>query len=181
MRRMQFKKPFRQVLCDNTKALEQLALLHGVSATGQQHIAEMRAEVDQREAKAAARKPRAKAGSDGRTIEATVNKEIEAAAKLLGVVLWRNTRGQVLLPNGGRLTYGVGPNGASDYIGYRVVRITQDMVGKRIAQFLAVESKRPGENATEAQAAFAEMVATDGGQSGVAHSGEEALGILRKK
>lgn len=177
MRRMQFKKPFRQVLSDNTKALEQLALLHGVSATGQQHIDEMRAEVDKRNAV----KPRAKPGADGRKLESEVNKEIEAAAKLLGVRLWRNNRGQVELPSGGRLTYGVGPNGASDYIGYRVVRITADMVGRRIAQFLAVESKRPGENATEAQAAFASLVLEDGGQSGVAHSGEEAIWILRNK
>lgn len=172
-----FKKPFRQILRDNTKAMEALALQHGVSKAGQQHIDELRAEVD---AKDAAYKPRAAPGSDGRKLESDVNREIQQAAKLFdNVRLWRNNRGQVELPSGGRLTYGVGPNGASDFIGYRRIRITQEMVGSVVAQFLCIESKRPGEKPTLEQQRFNDSVFADGGQSGVAHSGVEAIAVIR--
>lgn len=124
------------------------------------------------------RKP---AGSDGRKLERDVNAEITKVAKMFhNVKLWRNNRGQVMLPNGGRLTYGVGPNGAADFIGYRTITVTSDMIGEQIAQFLCIESKRPGENATNEQMDFAADVYADGGRSGVAHSGIEAIAIMRK-
>ena len=125
------------------------------------------------------RKPRAPSQPSLLPMERDVNKEIEREARRFdNVKLWRNNRGQVMLPNGGRLTYGVGPNGASDFIGYRRVTITQDMVGRYIAQFLCVESKRPTKRGTDDQLEFIARVENDGGVGGVAHSGEEALRIF---
>ena len=51
--------------------------------------------------------------------------------------MYRNSRGAVKLPNGGMLTYGVGPNGGSDWLGYQSVLVTEDMVGRTIAVFVA--------------------------------------------
>lgn len=115
-----------------------------------------------------------------KTPERKVNEEIRDTAKeLRHVKLWRNNRGQVQLPNGGALRYGVGPNGASDWIGFRTVEITADMVGQHFAQFVAVESKAPKKNATQEQSDFIDTVLEAGGIAGVAHSGCELRGILK--
>ena len=56
-------------------------------------------------------KPRVKSDAIS---EADVNADIREWSKSQPlVVLYRNNRGSVQLPNGGMLTYGVGPNGAS--------------------------------------------------------------------
>ena len=115
------------------------------------------------------------------TAERDVSKQIQDVAKQFdNVKLWRNNRGQVMLDNGARIAYGVGPNGASDFIGYRRITITADMVGQSIAQFLAVEAKRPGAKPRPEQSEFIERINQDGGRAGVATSPEEALRILRR-
>ena len=95
------------------------------------------------------------------------------------IELYRNSRGSVILDNGGRLTYGLGPNGASDLIGYRTLTITPDMVGRTIAQFVAIEAKRPGAEARDDQAEFLARIDKAGGVAGVAHSAEELQAIIQ--
>lgn len=59
--------------------------------------------------------------------------------------------------------------GSSDLIGWRPVTITPDMVGRTIAQFVAVEAKSDGyRTVTEEQGAFLEAVARAGGYAAVA-------------
>lgn len=53
-----------------------------------------------------------------------------------------NHSGTVVLKFARRLKAGCGPDGMSDYIGWRQVTITLDMVGSTIAQFCAAEIKR---------------------------------------
>lgn len=55
-----------------------------------------------------------------------------------GIVVWKNPRG---FDHEKKIKYGVGPNGASDLIGFESVIITPDMVGQKIARFIAPESK----------------------------------------
>jgi hypothetical protein len=111
--------------------------------------------------------------------EADVNSEIRRVAQQRkDVALWRNTRGQVMLESGGRITYGVGPNGASDWIGYRAVVVTPDMVGTTVAVFVAIEAKRPGEDMRDDQREFVAEIIANGGIAGVAHSAAEAAEIL---
>ena len=101
------------------------------------------------------------------------------ALKPLNTDYWRNTRGRYLHHQSGQwISYGLGPNGASDCIGYRVIRITPDMVGKRVAQFLAIETKAPGEQSTEDQDAFIDNIRAAGGCAGVVYSVEEAARLL---
>jgi hypothetical protein len=62
------------------------------------------------------------------------------------------------------MRYGVGPNGAADWIGYRVVVVTPSMVGCEIAQFVAVEAKAPDvPTIDDAQERFLDRVAKAGG------------------
>lgn len=81
----------------------------------------------------------------------------------LNLQLWRNTRGCYQDRRGQWITYGVGPNGASDTIGYRVIRVTPAHVGKRLAQFCAFEVKRAGETLNDKQEAFIGNINAAGG------------------
>lgn len=79
-----------------------------------------------------------------RISEADVNDTIrEFSAQRDDIVLWRNNRGLAQGATGAPVRYGVGPNGSSDWIGYRRIVISPDMVGQILAQFIAVEAKAP--------------------------------------
>lgn len=110
----------------------------------------------------------------GTVYEADVNRAIAAwAKKTPRLKLWRNSRGTAELPNGGRFTFGVGPAGAADWLGYRTVVITDEMVGRHVPVFLAIEAKRPGEDPTEDQYKFLTEIQFDGGLSGCARSADD--------
>jgi hypothetical protein len=53
--------------------------------------------------------------------------------------------------------------GSGDYIGWKTVTITPDMVGKKIAQFLSVEVKTETGVRSEEQKNWAEIVRFNGG------------------
>ncbi len=93
--------------------------------------------------------------------------------------LFRNNVGQYQDGAGNWVRYGVGGPGASDLLGWLQVVITPEMVGMTIAQFLAIEVKQPGKDATDDQATFGRMVSDAGGLFGVAHSPEEAESIIK--
>ena len=61
--------------------------------------------------------------------------------------------GNVFIERARRIRYGL-MNGSSDLIGIRVVTITQDMVGKKIGQFMGVEVKTEKGLEKEAQQKF---------------------------
>lgn len=112
--------------------------------------------------------------------EAQVNGDIREMQRYKpGARLYRNNIGTVELPGGQMLRYGVGPHpGASDWIGWRTMTITPEMIGQTVAVFCAVESKRPGNGPTPDQQKFIDTVRAAGGRAGVAHSANEAEEIL---
>jgi hypothetical protein len=111
-------------------------------------------------------------------LEAAVNNDIyETFKHRSDVKLYRNNRGVAVYGNK-QVAYGVGPKGGSDWIGYRRVFITAEMIGSFIAQFVALEAKRPGETADDNQQRFIDKVKADGGCAGVASSAEEALEVI---
>jgi len=119
-----------------------------------------------------------KPGSDGRVLESAINDAIYQAAKVAPhVKLYRNNRGVAVYGNK-QVAYGVGPRGGSDWIGYKRVFITSDMIGSFVAVFVAIEAKRPGEKADDNQQRFIDEVLSAGGCAGVATSGEQALELL---
>lgn len=74
----------------------------------------------------------------------------------------------VQLSGARRVAFGVCHPGGSDLIGWRPLRITQDMVGQTFAQFVAVECKTPGDKERPEQKQFLCNVAASGGIAAVA-------------
>lgn len=94
---------------------------------------------------------------------------------------WQGTavrlkNGDVLLHNPRRVVYGLCP-GSSDLIGWRTVEVTPEMVGRKLAVFVAVEAKTVRGRASEEQQAFLQAVRAAGGIGVVARSpdGVEAM------
>jgi hypothetical protein len=93
------------------------------------------------------------------------------------VRMWRNNVGAYPLANGGFLRYGL-CNGSADFIGLRSLIVTPGMVGKRVAVFLAIESKAPGNDAEDHQETWLTEVRDAGAIAGVARNAEEAEQLL---
>jgi hypothetical protein len=117
---------------------------------------------------AASRKTRSDKGKSQK--ETTwLNKLLSPFTKLIreawpvgSVLLRRNNNGAWKRPDGSWLHYGLG-QGTSDYIGFKSVIITTDMLGKRIAVFTAVEGKRDGVELGHYQSSFLKTVIENGG------------------
>lgn len=93
----------------------------------------------------------------------------------LGPHLWSD--GCVVIKNPQRVTYGL-CEGSSDLIGWRSRLITEDMVGKKFAQFVAIEVKSPTGKTNKTQEAFIKTVRESGGLAGIAKSEGDAVQIL---
>lgn len=85
--------------------------------------------------------------------------------------------GSILIKNPRLLHAGL-CKGSSDLIGWRSITVTPEMVGLRVALFLAVEVKTPRGRPTSEQVNFLHRVQADGGMAGIARSVEDALGII---
>lgn len=79
-----------------------------------------------------------------------------------GVVLFRNQVGKYRLEDGRYLSSGLCV-GSSDLIGWTSIAITQEMVGKRIAVFTAIECKSEKGRASKEQDNFLKRVSDAGG------------------
>ena len=76
-----------------------------------------------------------------------------------------------------KITFGLQP-GSADLIGWRTLRITPDMVGRDIAQFVSIEVKRPGGKLSDAQRNWRFRVHDAGGFALVTDSPNSALACL---
>lgn len=94
-----------------------------------------------------------------------------------GGVVFRNNVGLAVYPDGTRVRYGLAP-GSSDLIGWRSVEITPEMVGQRVAVFVAVEVKTATGRATPQQLNFIAQVQQAGGIAAIVRSAEEARGLF---
>lgn len=104
------------------------------------------------------------------TTEKDVERTLILHASQIGSTLFKNNVGMYEDSRGNVIKYGL-CNGSSDLIGWTPVTITEDMVGKRIAVFTAVEVKKNKNGkykATEEQKAFISAVLRNGGYAGVA-------------
>ncbi|RTL42719.1 MAG: hypothetical protein EKK48_12095 [Candidatus Melainabacteria bacterium] len=102
---------------------------------------------------------------------------LESAVKILGLKCLRhlpwvvkmltNARGVAYVKRGGvyeQRAFGCGPNGTSDQLGWRELIITPDMVGRKVAQFVAFEFKQDLKSKpTKKQANFISEVKAAGG------------------
>ncbi len=94
------------------------------------------------------------------------------------VRLFRNTVGVAVFPDGSRVAYGLSP-GSSDIIGWQSVEVTQDMVGQKLAVFVAIEAKAEKGRVSPHQQQFIETVKQFGGIAGVARSPKEAMELIK--
>jgi hypothetical protein len=96
-----------------------------------------------------------------------------------GVRLFRNNCGALKDAEGRLIRYGVANPGGSDLIGWRSLTVTPDMIGQKLAIFVAIEVKGERTRVTDHQRNFIGRVKADGGLAGVARTVDDALGIIK--
>lgn len=113
--------------------------------------------------------------------ETPILQEIRLALCNGPVRLYRNNNGKLEDKRGRWVTFGLFP-GSGDLIGWRTVRITPEMVGQSIAQFISIEVKRPGartdKKRAEDQKNWRDAVNAAGGVGVQVTSVEEAITAL---
>lgn len=110
--------------------------------------------------------------------EGEVNKIIAKTARLLGATVHRNRRGMLPLPGGGMLPFGLGPDGYPDFVGYLPVVITPELVGQKLAVYVAIEAKTDSGVLAEHQFKVIEELRDAGAIAGVARNAEDVQGLL---
>lgn len=131
-------------------------------------------------------------------LEQTIMKKIMLAASAAGARVFRNNvgvawtgapspsapgtmvrinPGDVVLRNARPLHAGL-CKGSSDLIGWMPVTITEEMVGRKLSVFAAIEVKGAKGRTSEQQVDFIKAVQKAGGIAGVARSEAEALALL---
>jgi len=111
--------------------------------------------------------------------ETDIQHDVQLAASRAGARLFRNNVGLFRSWVGDRkVRCGLCP-GSADLIGWRSVKITADMVGKTIAQFVSCEVKKPKKNEEKPQENWRATVTIAGGCAFVARSVKDLLTALR--
>ena len=109
--------------------------------------------------------------------EHEIQQRIRLACGRGPVRLWRNNTGALVDKQGRFVRFGL-CKGSSDLIGLRSVVVTPEMVGQRIAQFVALEIKTAGGVVSSEQRAFLQLVQQLGGLGAVCRSIEQAQAVL---
>ena len=109
--------------------------------------------------------------------EHEIQQRIRLACGRGAVRLWRNNTGALVDQQGRFVRFGL-CKGSSDLIGLRSVVVTPEMVGQRIAQFVALEIKAPQGVVSPEQQAFLRLVQELGGVASVCRSIEQAQAVL---
>ena len=91
--------------------------------------------------------------------------------------LWRNNTGALVDQQGRFVRFGL-CKGSSDLIGLRALEITPELVGQRLAQFVALEIKTGSGTVRPEQRAFLRLVHQLGGVGAVCRSIEQAQAVL---
>ena len=109
--------------------------------------------------------------------EHEIQQHIRLACGRGTVRLWRNNTGALVDQQGRFVRFGL-CKGSSDLIGLRSLEVTPEMVGQRLAQFVALEVKTVSGTVSTEQRAFLQLVQQLGGLGAVCRSIEEARTVL---
>jgi hypothetical protein len=109
--------------------------------------------------------------------EHEIQQRIRLACGRGPVRLWRNNTGALVDQQGRFVRFGL-CKGSSDLIGLRSVVVTPELVGQRIAQFVALEIKTDCGTVSPEQRAFLQLVQQLGGLGAVCRSIEQAQAVL---
>ena len=93
--------------------------------------------------------------------------------------LFRNQVGQLPDPRTGRCVQFGLAKGSSDLVGFKTIKITPEMIGQEVAQFVSIEIKTERGKLTEVQENWLQKVKSSGGIVGVARSIQDALKIVK--
>lgn len=123
--------------------------------------------------------------------ENKVSKLVRLEASQHGFRLFRNNRGmfwtldsikevggKYYINNPRKIRAGLEGNGTPDFVGWKPVTITPDMVGKQLAVFTGFEVKTKKGPATKAQKKFIELLGSHGGISGITRDPDDVKKIL---
>lgn len=110
--------------------------------------------------------------------EAQILQRCRLKASECGAIVFRNNSGSLQDKNGRWVQFGL-CTGSSDLIGWVPVTITQDMVGKKFARFLAIECKTKTGKPTLEQTQFLELVTKHGGIAGLVRDPDDLPHILK--
>jgi hypothetical protein len=111
--------------------------------------------------------------------EHEIQQQIRLACGRGPVRLWRNNTGALVDQQGRFVRFGL-CKGSSDLIGLRSLEITPEMVGVRIAQFVAIEVKTATGPVRPEQVRFLQRVAELGGIAGICRSTRDAEELLQR-
>ena len=93
--------------------------------------------------------------------------------------LFRNETGKLPDPRTGQwVQFGLA-KGSSDLIGFKTIKITPEMIGQEIAQFVSLEIKTESGKLSTIQQNWLQKVKSSGGIVGVARTVKDALKILK--
>ena len=109
--------------------------------------------------------------------EHEIQQRIRLACGRGTVRLWRNNTGALVDQQGRFVRFGL-CKGSSDLIGLRSLEITPELVGQRLAQFVALEVKTAQGVLSPEQRAFLRVVQQLGGVAAACRSVEEAEQLL---
>ena len=91
--------------------------------------------------------------------------------------VWRNNTGALVDQQGRFVRFGL-CKGSSDLIGMRSLEVTPELVGRRLAQFVALEIKTESGTVSTEQRAFLRLVQQLGGLGAVCRSIAQAQAVL---
>ena len=117
--------------------------------------------------------------SQNRESEMTLLRRLMTHWSGSGMRLFRNQCGRYQMPDGHWISSGLCV-GSSDLIGWTPVIVTQEMVGKPIAVFTAIETKVGKRETTPQQAVFLSRVQQAGGLAVIAREVDDVAVALAK-
>ncbi len=110
--------------------------------------------------------------------ETNIWRTIILESQKLGYRLFRNQRYKGKTDKNAWVDCGVGGDGGSDLVGYRIITITPDMIGKQVAIFTAIETKIKGGYKRPEQKLFIDAVNKNGGIGLFAYSMDDLNSVL---
>lgn len=85
--------------------------------------------------------------------------------------------GIITLSGARRIRFGL-HTGSGDLIGWKSTLITTDMVGKKIAQIVSIETKTKTGRPTDEQTNWRDQIISAGGIAGIVRSTDEAIELI---
>lgn len=123
--------------------------------------------------------------------EHEIQNQIRDVLNLSNVTMWRvnvckgfigkyirHQSGSITIQNPRFISSGV-PKGFPDLIGIKPVKITPDMVGKTIGQFVFIEVKSDNGRLSQDQKLFQSLLKSSGAIGGVAKSMDDAINLVK--